>query len=48
VIFLTTATEGDQKGKELGALAYVRKPVRADHLLSIIAANIEGGLVPIR
>jgi CheY-like chemotaxis protein len=48
VIFLTTATEGDQKGKELGALAYVRKPVRADHLLSIIAANIEGGLVPIK
>ena len=48
VIFLTTAIEGDQRGRELGALAYVRKPVRADHLLSIIAANIEGGLVPIR
>jgi CheY-like chemotaxis protein len=48
VIFLTTAAEGDQKGKELGALAYVRKPVRADHLLSLIAANIEGGLLPIR
>jgi CheY-like chemotaxis protein len=48
VIFLTTATEGDQRARELGAIAYVRKPVRADHLLSLIAANIEGGLLPIR
>ena len=48
VIFLTVAAESDQKAKELGALAYVRKPVRADYLLSVVAANIEGGLVPIR
>ena len=47
VIFLTTEAEGEHRGKELGAVGYVPKPVRADKLLSMIAAQVEGGLVPI-
>ena len=47
VIFLTTAAEGDQRGKQLGAVAYLRKPVRSDTLLSLIAGKIPGGLVPL-
>jgi CheY-like chemotaxis protein len=40
VIFLTTAAEGDQRGKQLGAVAYLGKPVRSDKLLSLIAEKI--------
>ena len=36
VIFLTTAEEGDTRGKELGAAGYVPKPIRADRLLEIV------------
>jgi CheY-like chemotaxis protein len=48
VIFLTTAVEGEARGRELGAVGYLRKPVRADALLSFIADKVEGGLVPLR
>src|SRR6185503_917477 len=47
VMFLTTAAEGEQRGKELGAIGYLCKPLRADRLLSLIAENVRGGLVPI-
>jgi len=47
VIFLTSAAEGEHRGKELGAVAYVAKPVRADKLLSVIAAHMGSGRVPI-
>jgi two-component system chemotaxis response regulator CheY len=47
VIFLTTAAEAEHRGKELGAVAYVQKPVRADKLLSVVAAHMSGGRVPI-
>ena len=33
VIFLTSLEDGDQRGKELGAVGYLTKPVRADRLL---------------
>jgi CheY-like chemotaxis protein len=48
VIFLTTAPDSEQQAKQLGAVGYVRKPVRADTLLSLIAEKVQGGLVPIR
>jgi two-component system, chemotaxis family, chemotaxis protein CheY len=44
VIFLTTAAEGEEQGKQLGAVGYVPKPVRADTLLSIIAEHVPGGV----
>jgi CheY-like chemotaxis protein len=37
VIFLTRAEEGDTRGKELGAVGYVPKPIRADRLLELVA-----------
>jgi response regulator of citrate/malate metabolism len=39
--------EGDHRGKELGAVGYLIKPVRADRLLNIIAQHVQGGSLPI-
>lgn len=47
VIFLTSNEEGDHRGKSLGAVGYVTKPVRADKLLALVAANLSGGRTPI-
>jgi two-component system, chemotaxis family, chemotaxis protein CheY len=47
VIFLTSAEEGEHRGKDLGAVGYVAKPVRADKLLSLVAAHVNGGRLPI-
>ena len=47
VIFLTSMEEGDHRGKALGAVGYVTKPVRADHLLALVAKHIPGGAHPI-
>ena len=46
VIFLTSEEEGDIQGKELGAVGYVTKPIRADRLLSLVAKHVPGGTVP--
>ena len=47
VIFLTSLEEGDHRGKALGAVGYVTKPVRADKLLSLVAQHVSGGRTPI-
>jgi two-component system chemotaxis response regulator CheY len=47
VIFLTSEEQGEIRGKELGAVGYMPKPVRADRLLSVVAAHVPGGLHPI-
>ena len=47
VIFLTTEEEGDLRGKELGAVGYITKPVRADRLLALVAKHVPGGTHPI-
>jgi CheY-like chemotaxis protein len=47
VIFLTSVEEGDHRGKELGAVGYITKPVRADRLLSLVAQHVPGGTHPI-
>jgi len=47
VIFLTSMEEGDSRGKALGAVGYVTKPVRADKLLALVAKHIPGGAHPI-
>lgn len=46
VIFLTSVEEGD-RGKELGAVGYLTKPVRAERLLSLVAQHVPGGAIPI-
>jgi CheY-like chemotaxis protein len=47
VIFLTSMEEGDHRGRELGAVGYVTKPVRADRLLALVAQHVPGGAIPI-
>jgi len=47
VIFLTSVEDGDHRGKELGAVGYVTKPVRADRLLELVAQHVPGGAIPI-
>src|SRR5438477_435188 len=47
VIFLTSVEEGDHRGKSLGAVGYLTKPVRADHLLMLVAKHVPGGVTPI-
>jgi CheY-like chemotaxis protein len=47
VIFLTSLEEGDHRGKELGAVGYLTKPVRADRLLAMVAQHVTGGAHPI-
>ncbi len=47
VIFLTSMEEGDHRGKELGAVGYLTKPVRSDRLLSLVAQHVPGGAMPI-
>jgi CheY-like chemotaxis protein len=47
VIFLTSVEDGDSRGKELGAVGYLTKPVRADRLLDLVAQHVPGGAIPI-
>jgi CheY-like chemotaxis protein len=47
VIFLTSVEDGDQRGKELGAVGYLTKPVRSDRLLAMVAQHVAGGAHPI-
>ena len=47
VIFLTTFEEGDLRGKELGVVGYLTKPIRADRLLALVARHVPGGAHPI-
>lgn len=47
VIFLTSVEDGDSRGKELGAVGYLTKPVRADRLLELVAKHVPGGAIPI-
>jgi len=46
VIFLTSVEDGEGRGKDLGAVGYLTKPVRADHLLDMVAKNVPGGAPP--
>ena len=43
VIFLTSEDEADYRGKELGAVGYAPKPIRADRLLELVAQHVTGG-----
>jgi CheY-like chemotaxis protein len=42
VVLLSTEDEGHTHRKEFGVVRYVRKPVKADTLLSIIAEHVRG------
>ena len=47
VIFLTTFEDGDHRGKELGVVGYLTKPIRSDRLLALVAKHVSGGTHPI-
>ena len=47
VIFLTSFEEGDARGKEVGAVGYLTKPVRAERLLQLVSQHVPGGAIPI-
>ena len=47
VIFLTSMDDGEGRGKELGAVGYLTKPVLADRLLALVAKHVPGGVIPI-
>jgi two-component system chemotaxis response regulator CheY len=47
VIFLTSVEEGHDRGKALGAVGFVTKPVMADKLLRLVARHVPGGRTPI-
>ena len=40
VIFLTSTEGGDHRGKELGAVGYLNKPVRADQLVALVRQHL--------
>ena len=40
VIFLTSHASGETRGRELGALAYLHKPLNAERLLSVVAGAL--------
>ena len=46
VIFLTSMDDVS-RGRELGAVGYITKPVRADRLLAVVAEHLPGGAYPI-
>jgi CheY-like chemotaxis protein len=46
VIFLTSLDDVT-RGKDLGAVGYITKPVRADRLLAVVAEHLPGGAYPI-
>ena len=46
VIFLTSMDDSD-RGRELGAVGFITKPVRADKLLAAVAEHLPGGTYPI-
>ena len=47
VIFLTSVDEGEPRGRDLGAVGYLTKPVRSDRLLALVAQHVAGGAHPI-
>lgn len=47
VIFLTTEEEGEVRGRGLGVVGYIKKPVLVAKLLQTVAQHVSGGRTPI-
>lgn len=47
VIFLSSRADFEDRCKELGAVAFLKKPVLADSLLAAVAEHVDGGRVPL-
>ena len=46
VVFVTSHAEHEDRARELGAVAFMRKPVRADELLATVARQLAGQVSP--
>ena len=42
VIFVTSRADAEARANQLGAAAFLTKPLRADHLLATVAKHVEG------
>jgi CheY-like chemotaxis protein len=47
VIFLTVMAGGESRGRQVGAVGYLNKPVVVDRLLAMVAEHVPGGHPPI-
>ena len=47
VVFISSRDDCEDRARELGARAFLRKPVLADHLLATVAGYVEGGRIPL-
>src|SRR5688572_2997783 len=45
VVFVSSRDDCEDRAKELGARAFLRKPLFADHLLATVAGYVEGGRI---
>lgn len=42
VVFVTSRADAEERGRELGAVGFLTKPLRADQLLATVAKNVDG------
>jgi CheY-like chemotaxis protein len=47
VVFVSSRSDFEDRCKEIGAIAFLKKPVLASQLLSAVAKHVEGGRVPL-
>ncbi len=47
VVFITSDEDVVDRSRQLGAVAYLQKPVRADRLLEVVAATCGPGRAPV-
>lgn len=47
VVFVTSREDFEERAKALGAVAFLTKPVLANHLLATVAHHVEGGRIPL-
>jgi DNA-binding response OmpR family regulator len=44
VVFVSSRDDLEESAKALSAVAFLKKPVLADHLLTVVASQFEGGI----
>jgi CheY-like chemotaxis protein len=47
VVFVSSRSDFEDRCKEIGAIAFLKKPVLASQLLCAVAKHVEGGRVPL-
>ena len=45
VVFVSSRDDCEDRARELGGAAFLRKPLLADHLLATVAGYVEGGRI---